>query len=79
MFAKQLLTASVSRCIIQGFSYNLTVPSHVKLVKQCDHLETVKGKQQKYYQQVVLSDMSWPLLDELLLYVLQTFMLPEFY
>lgn len=50
MFAKQLLTASVSRCIIQGFSYNLTVPSHVKLVKQCDHLETVKGKQQKYYQ-----------------------------
>lgn len=39
MFAKQLLTASLSRSIIQGFSYNVTVSSHVKLVEQRHRLE----------------------------------------
>lgn len=49
MFAKQLLTASMSCCIIQGFSYNVTVPSHVKLVKVRHCLQTGRGKRQKYY------------------------------
>lgn len=39
MFAKQLLNASLSRCIIQESSYNATVSSHVKLVKQTYCLE----------------------------------------
>lgn len=50
MFAKQLLTAALSRCIIQEFSYNVAVASHIKFIKQCLRLEPGERKQQKYYQ-----------------------------